>query len=276
MTRTHHASLFRSLHTPARPLALANAWDAASARVVEAAGAPAIATTSAGVAWSLGVPDGDRIARDLALEAVARIAGAVTVPVSADIEGGHGESPAEVAETVVRVLEAGAAGVNIEDGTRPPGVLAARLEAVRAAADRAGSDLFVNARVDTYLLGLGDPATRLRDTLDRARRYVDAGADGVFVPGVTDPGLITSLAEGLTVPLNVLAGPGTASVKELGALGVARVSLGSGIAQAAFSAARRAARELYGAGTYDSLGEDLGAPGSLDYAELDGLFGRDG
>ncbi|MFF9500973.1 isocitrate lyase/phosphoenolpyruvate mutase family protein [Streptomyces sp. NPDC014656] len=273
MTSTRPAALFRSLHTPARPLALANAWDVAGARIMEAAGAPAIATTSAGVAWSLGAPDGDRISRDLALDAVARIAAAVTVPVTADIEGGHGETPAEVADTVTRVLEAGAAGVNIEDGTRPPGTLAARLEAVRAAADRAGADLFVNARVDTYLLGLGDPATRLRDTLERARSYVDAGADGIFVPGVTDPDLIAALTGALTVPLNVLAGPGAPSVKELGALGVARVSLGSGIAEAAYAVARRAARELYGAGTYDSL---RSLQQDLDYTHLNDLLGTTG
>ncbi|MFF9474075.1 isocitrate lyase/phosphoenolpyruvate mutase family protein [Streptomyces roseolus] len=264
---SHGSALFRSLHTPARPLALANAWDAASARIVEAAGAPAIATTSAGVAWSLGAPDGDRVSRDLALEAIGRIAAAVTVPVSADIEGGHGRSPEEVADTAARVLEAGAEGVDIEDGARPPGVLAARLEAVRAAASRAGADLFVNARVDTYLLGLGDPETRLRDTLARARAYADAGADGVFVPGVTDPGLIRSLADALTVPLNVMAGPGAPSVPELGALGVARVSLGPALAQSAYAVVRQAARELYGEGTY--------APSlrrALDYSEVNGLF----
>lgn len=263
----HGSALFRSLHTTTRPLALANAWDAASARIVEAAGAPAIATTSAGVAWSLGAPDGDRVSRDLALDAVARIAAAVTVPVSADIEGGHGRSPEEVGDTVTRVLEAGAVGVNIEDGTRPPGTLAARIEAARAAAGRAGADLFVNARVDTYLLGLGDPVDRLRETLARARTYVDAGADGVFVPGVTDPDLIRSLAEALPVPLNVMAGPGAPSVPELAALGVARVSLGSGIAQSAYAAARNAARDLYGEGVY--------APAlrqALDYTEINDLF----
>ncbi|MFE5791156.1 isocitrate lyase/phosphoenolpyruvate mutase family protein [Streptomyces sp. NPDC056503] len=270
MTSSHGASLFRSLHTSARPLALANAWDVASALIVEAAGAPAIATTSAGVAWSLGAPDGDRVSRDLAVDAVARVAAAVTVPVSADIEGGHGQSPAEVADTVTRVLEAGAVGINIEDGTRPPGILAARLEAVRAAADRAGADLFVNARVDTYLLGLGDPAGRLGDTLARARSYVDAGADGIFVPGVTDPELIKALADALTVPLNVLAGPGAPPVVELGALGVARVSLGSSVVQSAYAAARHAARELYGAGTYESL------QGALDYPELNDLFAKTG
>ncbi|MGD6755858.1 isocitrate lyase/PEP mutase family protein [Streptomyces sp. BH105] len=270
MSTARKSSAFRSLHTPARPLALANAWDVASARVIEAAGAPAIATTSAGVAWSLGSPDGDRLARGPAVDAVTRIAAAVTVPVTADIEGGYGHSPAEIAETVTRLLEAGVAGINIEDGTRPPSALADRITAARDAARKAGVDLFVNARIDTYLLGLGDPATRLQNTLARARSYVDAGADGIFVPGVSDPGVIKDLAEGVEVPLNIMAGPGTLRVDELGALGVARVSLGSGVAQAAYAAARHAALELHRVGGYDSLRE------AIDYPELNGLISATG
>ncbi|MFD6415219.1 isocitrate lyase/phosphoenolpyruvate mutase family protein [Streptomyces sp. NPDC060194] len=259
-TQQARARLFRSLHTPSAPLALANAWDVASARVVEAAGAPAIATTSAGVAWSLGAPDGDQLSRDRALGLIARIVDAVAVPVTADIEGGYGSDAADVADTVAGVLAAGAAGVNIEDGTRPPAELAARLAAARRSADRAGADLFLNARVDTFLLGLGDPATRLRETLDRARRYVEAGADGVFVPGVTDPATITALAAGIPASLNVMAGPGAPKVAELGALGVARVSLGPAVAQAAYAAARRAAHDLYGTGGYDTVADGIPFP----------------
>ncbi len=218
------------------------------------------------MAWSLGASDGNRVSPDLVLDVLARIASAVAVPVTADIEGGYGQSPAEVAETVARVLDAGVVGVNIEDGTRPPRALADRIEASREAARKAGVDLFVNARVDTYLLGLGDPADRLRDTLARARTYVDAGADGVFVPGVTDPAVVAELAAGLAVPLNVLAGPGAPTVAELGALGVSRVSLGSGVAQAAYAAARRAALDLHGTGGYDSLDH------AIPYPDLDALF----
>ncbi|MER5883390.1 isocitrate lyase/phosphoenolpyruvate mutase family protein [Streptomyces sp. NPDC001941] len=265
-SRAERSRLFRSLHSPARPLALANAWDVASALVVQAAGAPAIATTSAGVAWSLGSPDGDALARDRAIDLVARIASAVEVPVTADIEGGYGTRPDEVAETVERVAAAGAVGVNIEDADRPPAELAARLAAARRAADRADGGLFLNARVDTYLFGLGDPADRLKDTLERARAYVDAGADGVFVPGVVDPAVLAELAAGIPVPLNAMAGPGAPSVAGLGELGVARVSLGSGVAQAAYAAARRAALELYGTGEYASLAD------GLDFGEVNGLF----
>ncbi|WP_395358317.1 isocitrate lyase/phosphoenolpyruvate mutase family protein [Streptomyces sp. YH02] len=260
ITPSSSTRLFRSLHTPAEPLALANAWDVASARVIEAAGAPAIATTSAGVAWSLGSPDGDVLTRRRALKLIARIVAAVAVPVTADIEGGYGKDAAGVAETIAGVLAAGAVGINIEDGTRHPAELAARLAAARQTADRAGQGLFLNARIDTFLFGLGAPETRLTETLNRARMYTDAGADGIFVPGVTDPATIAALATDISVPLNVMAGPGAPTVAELGALGVARVSLGSGVAQAAYAAARRAAQDLFAAGAYDSLTESIAFP----------------
>ncbi|WP_445528142.1 isocitrate lyase/PEP mutase family protein [Streptomyces cyslabdanicus] len=266
ITRPDNAHVFRSLHTASAPLALANAWDVASARVIEAAGAPAIATTSAGVAWSLGSPDGDLLTRERALELVGRIVAAVAVPVTADIEGGYGPDAAGVAETVTGVLAAGAVGVNIEDGNRPPTELAMRLTAARQTADRAGADLFLNARIDTFLFGLGDADTRLKETLARAHMYVDAGADGIFVPGITDTATIAALARDISVPLNVMAGPGAPTVAELGALGVARVSLGSGVAQVAYAAARRTARELFDAGDYDSLAEGMAFP------ELNALF----
>ncbi|MFE1790684.1 isocitrate lyase/phosphoenolpyruvate mutase family protein [Streptomyces sp. NPDC059525] len=265
-TLLEKATAFTALHTPAAPLPLANAWDVASARIVEAAGAPAVATTSAGVAWSLGAPDGDALARDRALDLVARVAAAVSVPVTADIEGGFAADAAGVGETVAGVLAAGAVGVNIEDGTRAPAEHAERLAAARAAADAAGVPLYINARVDTYLFGLGESAARLDETLARASAYLAAGATGVFVPGVTDPAVIAELARAIDAPLNVLVGPGAPSVAELGALGVARVSLGSGVAEAAYAVARRAAEELLAGGTYGSLA------GALPYSELNALL----
>lgn len=260
------ATAFADLHTPATPLALANAWDVAGARLVESAGASAVATTSAGVAWSLGAPDGDALARDRALDLIARVAAAVSVPVTADIEGGFAADPAGVAETVAGVLAAGAVGINIEDGSRTPAEHAERLAAARAAADAAGVPLFVNARVDTYLRGLGDPATRLDETLARAAAYLRAGASGIFVPGVTDPATVAELAKGVDAPLNILVGPGAPSVAELGALGVARVSLGSWVAEAAYAVVRRATEELLSGGTYGSLAD------ALPYGELNDLL----
>ncbi|MGC0422242.1 isocitrate lyase/PEP mutase family protein [Embleya sp. AB8] len=274
MTNLRDTALtFRALHTSTAPLALANVWDAAGARLVAEAGAPAVATTSAGVAWGLGAADGDRLGRARALELIARVVAAVDVPVTADIESGFGADPDGVAETIRGVLAAGAVGVNLEDashgGSTPLRPVAEQSERIAAARAAAGDvPLFINARVDTYLRGVGDPADRLRTTLDRAAAYLAAGADGVFVPGVTDPTTVAALAEALTAPLNVLVGPGAPSVAELGKLGVARVSLGSAVAEAAYAVVRRAARELYESGTYTGLTD------TIPYGDLNALFAR--
>lgn len=271
MTDQHlHASRFRALHTPGTPLVLVNAWDVASARIVEAAGAHAVATTSAGVAWSLGAPDGDALARDLATALVRRVVDGVSVPVTADIEAGYGATPDEVGGTVRAVLAAGAVGVNIEDGLADAPALrdvadqCARLAAARAAADEVGVPLYVNARIDTFLRGLGGPA----ETLSRADAYLAAGADGIFVPGLSDPETIAKLVGEIPAPVNVLAGPGSPSVAELATLGVARVSLGSSVAEAAYGVARRAAEEAYGTGTYQALAD------TLDYGTINALMSR--
>ncbi|WP_328931750.1 MULTISPECIES: isocitrate lyase/phosphoenolpyruvate mutase family protein [unclassified Streptomyces] len=268
-TLRDRALAFRALHVPGRPLVLPNAWDAASARIVEDTGAAAVATTSAGVAWALGVPDGDLLGRERAVAAVARIAGSVAVPVSADIESGFAEDPAGVADTVRAVLAAGAVGVNIEDALYGgEGVLrsvaeqAERIAAAREAADAEGVPLFVNARIDTFLRGAGG----VDATLERAAAFRAAGADGIFVPGTVEPGTVKELADGIDAPLNVLVGPGAPPVAELAALGVARVSAGSSVALAAYAVVRRAARELLDTGTY---GEQTGG---LGYGELNSLL----
>jgi 2-methylisocitrate lyase-like PEP mutase family enzyme len=277
-TINEKAQLFHGLHRNGEPVILANAWDVASARVVEHAGAAAVATTSAGVAWSLGVPDGDLLSRDRALALVARVAAAVGVPVTADIENGFAEKPEGVAETVRGVLDAGAVGVNLEDAVyteagaqlRPVADQAERIAAARQASDAAGVDLFINARIDTYLRAVGDPATRLDATIERAAAFVAAGACGIFVPGVVDPATISALVDAVGVPLNILAGPGAPPIPALAALGVARVSLGSSIAQAAYDLVQRAAREAFTAGTYESLNR------SLDYQQLNNLLAAGG
>ncbi len=241
-------------------LVLPNAWDVASAVIVASAGAAAVATTSAGVAWGLGAPDGDRLDRDRALDLVARIAAAVDVPVTADLEGGYADTPEGVAETVRRAGAAGAAGVNLEDadhgGTAAllgVDVMVDRLAAARAATPT----VFLNARVDTYLRGRPDP---LRETVARAVAYVEAGADGVFVPGVVDPATLAVLVAEIPAPLNVMAGPGAPPVAELAALGVARVSVGPALAQAAYATTRRAARELLADGTYGAMADAIPFP----------------
>ncbi|HTJ38965.1 MAG TPA: isocitrate lyase/phosphoenolpyruvate mutase family protein [Dactylosporangium sp.] len=266
---TTRAARFRALHSASAPLVLVNAWDAASARVVAAAGAPAIATTSAGVAWTLGAPDGDALTRDAALEHLARIVRAVPaeLPVTADIESGFGETPAEVATTIRGVLEAGAVGINLEDtergataGLRAVAGQQERIAAARGAADDAGVELYINARVDTYFRGAPE------ETVARAEAYLAAGATGIFVPGVADADTIAALAKAIPAPLNVLAQDGTPPVAELAALGVARVSLGSWVAEAAYALARRAAREAYTAGTYTTLAD------AYDFGELNTLM----
>jgi 2-methylisocitrate lyase-like PEP mutase family enzyme len=253
------ARRFHELHRSGAPLVLPNAWDAASAALVAEAGATAVATTSSGVAWGLGAADGERVDRDLALALTARVAAAVDLPVTADVEAGFASDPDGVAATVRGVLAAGAVGVNLEDthhgGPEPLRAVAdqaERLAAARHAADEAGVPLFLNARVDTFLRG--GPGADARElvavTLERAAAYLAAGADGVFVPGVTDPELVSALAGGVAAPLNVLAGPGAPPIAELAAAGAARISVGSALAQAAYALAARGARELLTQGTY--------------------------
>jgi 2-methylisocitrate lyase-like PEP mutase family enzyme len=232
---------FHERHRHGPILVLPNAWDAASARLIAKAGAEAIATTSAGVAWSLGAADGNHLDPDEAIAAIRRIVLAVDVPVTADVESGYGD----VARTVRAARDAGAAGVNLEDGADPQ----PRRIADARAASRA---LFINARVDTYLFGLG-----LDETVDRATAYLDAGADGVFVPGVYDPAIIAALVERIPAPLNIMAGHGAPTVAELAELGVRRVSVGPAIAVAAYELAVTAATEILTKGTYATTAADL-------------------
>ncbi|MFI6938285.1 isocitrate lyase/phosphoenolpyruvate mutase family protein [Streptomyces sp. NPDC050418] len=265
------ARALHALHTPGRPLILANVWDIPSARIIQDAGATALATTSSGISWELGAADGDHLDRGRAVEAVRRIAESVDLPVTADVERGYGETPQDVAVTVREVLAAGAVGINIEDsvdgGLRPAEEMAERIAAARAAADAVGVPLFVNARTDTYLRQIGPAEGRLAETLERAARYKEAGADGIFVPGVVDLGLVKELAGGIDAPLNVLAGPGAPEVSAFAGVGVARVSVGGRIAEAVHGLVRRAAEEVLRTGGYTQMA------GAIEYGELNELFG---
>ena len=260
------------LHRGGKVLLLPNVWDVASARVIESAGFPAIATTSAGVAFSLGYPDGQKISRLEMLARVARIVRAVNLPVTADVEAGYGDRPEDAAETAQQVIEAGAVGMNLEDGTgdaqHPLADLSLQTEkirAVREAALKAGVLLVLNARTDVYLDQVGPPETRYDEALRRAAAYRDAGGDCVFVPGVRDTETIAKLVRDLQCPLNVLAGPGSLTITELEKLGVARVSLGSGPMRATLGLLQRMAQELKTAGTYAGL---EGAPAHGDVNKL--------
>jgi 2-methylisocitrate lyase-like PEP mutase family enzyme len=270
MSRHALAARFRQLHAPgADPiLVLPNAWDAMSARLVEAAGATAIATTSAGISWALGHPDGQGLTREAMLAAVRVIVDAVRVPVTADVESGYGAgTPEDVAETARGVLDAGAVGLNLEDAPGEHGApvltmeaQVARIAAARAAASSAGIDLFINARTDILLRKVGEEEGRFDETVRRARAYVAAGADGIFVPGVADAATIQRLAAAVGAPLNVIGGPGVPSVPELRALGVARVSVGPGLTRAVMAQIRQATTELLGTGTYEALREQIPSP----------------
>lgn len=266
------AEVFAALHKRSEPLLLANAWDVGSAVAIEGAGAKAIATTSGGVAWSLGVPDGADLGVERAAAAIGRIAAAVSVPVSADIEAGYGDAPAAVAATVTAAVKAGAVGVNLED-RRANGSLyevseqAGRLAAARAAAG--DLPLWINARTDVFLSGAysSSMAAGVAAALDRAAAYQAAGVDSLFVPGLLDLDAIAELAAG-PLPIAVMAGPGAPSVAELAATGVVRISLGSAITQAAYALAARAARELFTVGTYTSTAD------AYSYQSMNELLGR--
>ncbi|HEX2220102.1 MAG TPA: isocitrate lyase/phosphoenolpyruvate mutase family protein [Gemmatimonadales bacterium] len=273
-TTPDRAAAFRSLHgsRDGETFVLPNAWDAMSARIIEHAGARAIATTSAGVSWALGRPDGQSLTRTEMLAAVRRIVQTVQVPVTADVEGGYGAgTPDDVAETVREVVSAGAVGINLEDGPGRRGTpllepeeQQARIAAARGAGSEAG--LFINARVDVYLRGVGVESGRFDETVRRARAYVAAGADGIFVPGVVDASTIGRLATALEVPLNIMARSGAPPVGELARLGVGRVSVGPAITLSVMRSIHQAAAELLSGGTYDALAD------GMSFAEANGLF----
>lgn len=229
-----YADTFRQLHQSGF-LRLANAWDAGSARLIESLGARALATTSGGVAWANGYPDGDALPVSRLLASVRAMTRVLRVPLSVDIEGGYSDDPATVGDHIAAVLDAGAVGINIEDGGGDPGLLCAKIEAAKAAAARCGVDLFVNARTDVYLRGLGDPAQRVELVLERARHYRQAGADGLFVPGLSRRDDIGAVAGACAMPLNVMSVPDLPSADTLQALGVRRLSAGTALSQALYA-----------------------------------------
>jgi 2-methylisocitrate lyase-like PEP mutase family enzyme len=241
---------------------------------MEAAGFPAIATTSAGIAWALGYPDGERISRGEMLAVIRRISTAVRVPVTADVEAGYGSSPAAAAETARGVIAAGAVGLNLEDGTSAGDLLDAglqveRIRAAREAGATARVPLVINARTDAFEVKAWDPARRFAEAVRRATAYHAAGADCLFVPHVSDGETIGRLARELPGPLNVIAGPPAPPLGELERLGVRRASLGPRVVQAALGTVRRVAEELRERGSYEALADLM-----IPFAELQQLVAR--
>lgn len=257
------AAQFRQWHHESPMLVLPNAWDAASARIYAQLGFRAVATTSSGIANAYGHADGEHMGRDEMVEAIRRIASAVECPVTADIEAGYGDSVAAKLDTIQRVIDAGAIGINIEDSIkRETPVLAdvaaqvELIQAIRAAATAAGVPLVINARIDVYLYGSGDAEQRFAEAVQRANAYREAGADCLFPIGLTDATAIGKLAREVDGPINILASPQTPTIPELESLGVARVSVGGGLARVALGAVYRAAQELLQSGTFDNMTRD--------------------
>jgi 2-methylisocitrate lyase-like PEP mutase family enzyme len=274
MLSAEKANTFRVMHR-GKILVLPNAWDVASARVFEETGFGAVATTSAGIAFSLGYPDGEKITPAEMLARIGRIARAVKVPVTADVEAGYGNRPEDAARTAREVIEAGAAGMNLEDATNDPqhplvelSLQLEKIRAVREAALKSGVLLVLNARTDVYLAEVGAPELRYFEAVKRLIAYRDAGADCVFAPGLRDPETISQLVKDVQCPLNILAGPGSPTILELEKLGVARVSLGSGPMRATLGLLKRMAEELKASGTYGGLEE------GISYADVNRMLNR--
>jgi 2-methylisocitrate lyase-like PEP mutase family enzyme len=269
MTSTDAVATFRSLHAQDRILVIPNVWDAASAAVFKNAGAQALATTSCGLAWSCGYPDGDVLPQGALVFAVSAICRVTHgTPVSVDFESGYSSDPREVAEAVAKLREIGVVGINLEDGADPPELTVKKIAAIKRAGANHG-DIFINARTDVYLRELATGDDAIRETIERGKRFIDAGADGFFVPALTENGAIERITAAVPLPLNVLVWPGLAPLDKLYGLGVRRLSAGGRLAEVALSAARTAARAFMRG---ESRDEDLAHPGGVTYAEMNALF----
>lgn len=263
-SKARDTAAFRALHQqPGTPLVLPNIWDAGSARLVEALGAKALATSSASVAWSLGYPDGDRLPIDLLARRVSEIVDVVNVPVTIDVESGYSDDPATVVENLAAVFAHGVSGINIEDGQDSPDLLAKKIEALKSALAAQGQDVFINARTDVYLANLVDNQQKIAETLRRERLYREAGADGLFVPCIVADVEIRAITNAATLPVNVMAMPGLSKLDALAELGVRRLSTGGQMSQVAWKDIERLAQQFLAEGNSDVLFEN-----ALGYGEL--------
>lgn len=254
--RPDDASLFHALHKEF--LILPNAWDGVSAKLIERAGAKAIATTSAGVAWAHGYPDGHGLPFAKLLTSVEEIARIVSVPISVDCEGGYSDEPKQVGENVAALIGAGAVGVNIEDGKQPHDLHLRKIEAAREAAEREGVALYINARTDVYLAKLAPPEAAVEESIRRGRAAKEAGASGLFVPFAVKSEDIAAIAAAVDMPLNVISWAGVPKADQLKRLGARRLSAGTEIGRAALTAARLAAEAFLAQGDSDDLAARAG------------------
>ena len=274
IAQENKAQKFYSHHQGQNILVLPNAWDASSARIFEQAGFHAIGTTSAGIATSLGYAEPEKISREEMLLSIRRIVDSVSLPVSADIEAGYASTAEGVAETVEMVIAAGAVGVNLEDslGIENQPLLSIeqyieRLQAAREAANVAHFPFVINARTDIYLFNIGDKSNQFSQVVERANRYLETGADCIFVPGIGDPDTIERLVQEINGPINILANPGVPTTNELHKLGVKRVSTGSGPMRSTLTLIRQIANELLTEGSYKNFTTD-----TIPYNEVNAFF----
>src|SRR5258706_2165447 len=268
-TMPNLAETFHGLHRQKDILILPNAWDAGSAKLIEDAGAKAIATSSAGVAWALGYPDGDALPPRMLADLTAKITDVIRIPLSMDFEGAYTKNPSKVGENLKPVIDAGAVGINIEDGEGTPDLLAKKIEKARQAAESLGVNVFINARTDVYLAEIGAPESRVGETIKRAARYHEAGANGIFIPGLSEPSAIRAIVAEVKMPVNVMAYPGLPPAKELKKLGVKRLSSGTAIPQMIWSRVAELAKGFLGTGDSKPLFNN-----SMAYGKLQTLFTR--
>jgi len=258
---TSQAETFAQLHAGPDVLILPNAWDAGSARVIETAGAKAIATSSAAVAWANGYPDGEALPFDILLNTVREIARLVSIPITADVEAGYVQEDATVVENVQYVVDAGAVGINIEDGTGSPDLLADKIAAIKAAL---GRDVWVNARTDVYLHNLAQGEAAYEETVKRAKRYRAAGADSIFIPMAVDENDLARFVKAIDAPLNVLAWKGLPPAARLKEIGIRRLSAGSGVAKASLIHTFAIAKDFLEDGASEPLTGPSPMPGGLN------------
>lgn len=276
MEQRQKARLFREMHRGPAILRLPNAWDVITARIFEAVGVQAIATTSVGIAAMLGYPDGQIIPCDEMLGVVRRIARSVQVPVTADIESGYGKTLQETLQNVDHFIDAGVVGINIEDSTHEsPGMLedagrqAEKIAAIRELAASRDISITINARIDTMHHGRRPQEELLAETFFRAKQYIQAGADCIYVFGDHDKPTIERIVREINAPVNILAGTKTPPIKELQELGVARVSMGPAAMKATLGLVKQIGNEFVNEGSYESL---LGSP--MSYQELSSHLSR--
>jgi 2-methylisocitrate lyase-like PEP mutase family enzyme len=258
------AERFLQFHHADEILVLLNSWDVGSSRLIEASGYKAIATTSMGMAASLGYPDCQVMQLSEVIETITGIVNGVQVPVTVDLEAGYGSTTEEIVDSVRKVIATGIVGMNIEDsiGLSPilidEGEFCERISAIRALSDSLGFHLVINARTDSFYTSSSSPREKLSESIRRGNKYRDAGADCIFVQPVWEREVIATLVKEIDAPINILANPGIGagmppSVSELQDLGVARVSLGSGLMKATLAVIKKVADELSAKGTYSIL-----------------------